>query len=260
MSQQGHWYSEGAPPLDQPVPPPTGANGWGIAGFVVGLVGLCGCGGLLSPIGLLLSVFGLFRAPRGWAVAGAIVSALGCCCLLPVGVPVVLVMTGAISVSALVIWVGTTFQLAPPAKTALHATVISTMIAAHYGASQTVPQELDELDLEAPVLVDGWGKPFDYKVTDRGGFILRSAGGDGTLDTGDDFDMEGIPNGGALQIVTAPRGPRAGGGTAPTPAPTGAPNADDGPADGAKPAAPADADDPDANGEPDEPASPNGTP
>ena len=44
-------------------------NGLGLAGFIVSLVGICS-GGVLSPIGLVLSIVGLFREPRGFAIAG----------------------------------------------------------------------------------------------------------------------------------------------------------------------------------------------
>jgi molecular chaperone DnaK len=67
-------------PEPTPAPPPT--NGLGIAGFVCSLVGLC-AGGLLSPVGLILSLVALGREPRGFAIAGVILGALGSCGFLP---------------------------------------------------------------------------------------------------------------------------------------------------------------------------------
>lgn len=59
--------------LDPPKPP---TNGLGIAGFTFGILGLFTFG-LLSPIGLLLSFFGLFKKPRGFAAAGFAMSLVG---------------------------------------------------------------------------------------------------------------------------------------------------------------------------------------
>lgn len=52
------------------------SNGIGTAGFVVSLVGLVSCG-ILCPLGLVLSLFGLGKEPRGLAIAGTIIGALG---------------------------------------------------------------------------------------------------------------------------------------------------------------------------------------
>ena len=55
------------PYAQQPVPqvvvthPPS--NTMGIAGFITSLLGIVSCG-VLSPIGLILSVIGLFKQPR----------------------------------------------------------------------------------------------------------------------------------------------------------------------------------------------------
>lgn len=61
-------------PLGYAPPPPS--NGLGTAGFIVSLVGLF-TGGILSPLGLLLSFIALFRRPRGMATAGFIIGMIG---------------------------------------------------------------------------------------------------------------------------------------------------------------------------------------
>src|SRR3954447_25698103 len=66
-----------APQPGQPAPvnytvvnaPPT--NGLGLAGSITSLVGIVTCG-VLSPVGLLLSLIGLLKSPRGFAVAGTV--------------------------------------------------------------------------------------------------------------------------------------------------------------------------------------------
>jgi len=52
------------------------SNGLGIAGFIVSLVGWLTCG-LLCPVGLILSVIGLFKQPRGMAIAGSVIGGFG---------------------------------------------------------------------------------------------------------------------------------------------------------------------------------------
>jgi hypothetical protein len=59
--------------LDPPKPP---KNGIGTAGFVFSILGIF-TGGLLSPIGLLFSFFGLFKRPRSLAASGFVLSLLG---------------------------------------------------------------------------------------------------------------------------------------------------------------------------------------
>ena len=59
----------------QQAPPPS--NGLGVAGFVLSLLGFLGTCGLLSPIGLILSLIALRKQPRGLAIAGVIIGAVG---------------------------------------------------------------------------------------------------------------------------------------------------------------------------------------
>lgn len=54
--------------------PPS--NGLGVAGFVISLIGFLSCG-VISPLGLILSVAGLSKEPRGLAIAGTILGGLG---------------------------------------------------------------------------------------------------------------------------------------------------------------------------------------
>lgn len=57
------------------------SNSLGLAGFILSLIGFFSCG-LLSPIGLILSFFGLFKPPRGLAIAGFILGLIGSILLL----------------------------------------------------------------------------------------------------------------------------------------------------------------------------------
>lgn len=53
-----------------------GSNSAGLAGFVISLVGLLSCG-LLSPVGLIISMMGLKREPKGLAIAGVVIGLVG---------------------------------------------------------------------------------------------------------------------------------------------------------------------------------------
>lgn len=204
--------------MEQPVVPGPRANVLGIAGFVVGLVSICGCLGLLSPIALILSVFGLFRPPRGWAVAGTIVSILGLC-LFPVGLSSVLVGTGVVGLSALVLWLERTLSLGPDWQTGFRAVVIIAMLHMYVGRHGDLPASLDDLQLDSAMLVDGWGQPFVYAVdAQTDSFTLTTAGKDGAPGTGDDLEFRGEVRNGQLQMDDKPR--RGGGGTTIPAAPT----------------------------------------
>jgi hypothetical protein len=63
-------------------------NTLGVVGFVFSLLGVVTCG-VLGPVGLLLSLLGLFRRPRGFALAGTIISLLATLWLGAVGAVVV---------------------------------------------------------------------------------------------------------------------------------------------------------------------------
>lgn len=57
------------------------SNGIGTAGFILSLIGLIMFwqpfpGWLLSLLGFILSVIGLFKSPRGLAIAGVIISTI----------------------------------------------------------------------------------------------------------------------------------------------------------------------------------------
>jgi hypothetical protein len=84
--------------------PPTGngaapglpkSNTVGLVGFILSLLGLVCTLGLLSPIGALVSFFGLFGKgkPKGFAVAGVIIGLIGTLLLAFIGLSVVTAIT-----------------------------------------------------------------------------------------------------------------------------------------------------------------------
>ncbi len=77
----------GIPPFQGNVEAPITDNKQGLWGFVFSIIGLLTCG-LLSIVGLVLSILGLKKQPKQLAVAGVVISSVGMVMvllILPVG-------------------------------------------------------------------------------------------------------------------------------------------------------------------------------
>jgi hypothetical protein len=149
------------------------SNGLGIAGFIVSLVGFISCG-ILSPIGLLLSLIALFRPPRGFAVAGFILGLIGS--IIP-----------AIFIAFFGLAIFSVATLGKPGFQTLFAmgeaqTQIDSHVRSHGNA---LP---DDADGQAAIASDrdGWGHPLRYTKTSASRYELRSAGPDGIMGNSDD--------------------------------------------------------------------------
>jgi len=167
--------------------PPS--NNLGLAGFITSLIGLVTCG-VLSPIGLLLSLIGLTKRPRGFAIAGSIIGVIGTIFLAVTGVTIVLGLMG----------------LGAAAKN------IAEDLAAHQAAVQAYSQIQQQqqqagktLDTNAASVIasahkDPWGTPLRAEVAADGTLTIITAGRDKTFDTADDvrFDKTKL-----LEDVTA---------------------------------------------------------
>ena len=155
-------------------------NGMGLAGFIISLVGFC-TGGLLSPIGLVLSFIAMFRKPRGLAIAGFVIGLIG-----SIFTVVFIALVGIATIVAVV-----TGLVA--GRGALETTVDGLKIrdavdAVHddTGAWPTGVGELTGLDPDA--LQDRWGHPYHVEIDgDAGTLRIVSDGPDGQADTMDDI-------------------------------------------------------------------------
>lgn len=169
-------------------------NGLGIAGFVVSLVGLCGSAGILSPIGLIISLVALGKQPRGFAVAGTVLGAVGSCGLILaiVFIPVVVLAMAALGLTAAAI--GVASIAGPELEAKVEMFVISTNIEERiHGSGGTLPATLDEVvsSLKKEQVTDPWGQKYFYEVTQNGSaYRLFSAGPDKTPGTADDVRYE----------------------------------------------------------------------
>ncbi len=158
--------------LDPPKPP---TNGLGTAGFVFGILGIFTFG-FLSPLGLLLSFFGLFKRPRGLAMTGFVLSLLG------------------VGFIGSMIAIPAYHAQARHARRHLEREIRATMERIE-GAMEEVEEASDEAKRELDgyegnsVTVrhqDAWGNELRYdERTD--GYAVRSAGPDRRFDTRDDL-------------------------------------------------------------------------
>ena len=165
----------GQPQSYQYVPPPT--NGLGIAGFVVSLSGMIVCLGILCPIGLILSLVALTKAPRGYAIAGSIVGALGSV----LGVLTALVFTGIIGTGLF----GNPYY----SYTANEIDNASYNIDSHFRNNQdTLPNQAMGNTLIASYY-DEWGNNLQYEPTtsSTADYTISSPGPDGVFKTSDDI-------------------------------------------------------------------------
>lgn len=174
-------------PYYEPIP---ATNSLGLAGFIVSLVGWF-TGGILCPIGLLLSLIALTKRPRAFAVAGVILGLMGSCLGLIVAVVVASAVLGAAALAGTA-WVAIndtdnieiTADMAEIQKAVMKA----------QGSDPVPPASLTGLGIDPEALKDPWGEPYMYVLTEEspGGkvrFDLITTGKDRTLGTPDDVSL-----------------------------------------------------------------------
>ena len=171
-------------PLYAPAQP---TNGLAIAGFVCSLVGLFATGGLLCPIGLILSLIALGKPfGRGWAIAGIVIGLIGSCGWLALWVVV-----GAAILAAIGIAIGA-LAVSQPEKTEITYDMVRIHEAVESNEKDTgfLPASLESLSLASDVLTDPWSRPYRYVLdTNESGFDIISDGKDLKPGTADDVHL-----------------------------------------------------------------------
>jgi hypothetical protein len=160
--------------MSQYPPNPAPSNGLGIAGFIVSLLGIF-TAGVLSPIGLLLSLIALLRRPRGFAFAGFIVGLVGTAILA-----LWLLFFGFVTLSCI--------NLGRPMVGTLSAMQrarvdIQTYQSTHGGALPS--QERGDILIAGEK--DAWGNALHYLPRGSSDYQLQSAGPAGLFGTSDDL-------------------------------------------------------------------------
>jgi len=170
----------------QPETQRTQSNTAGLVGFIISLVSLVGCGGLLSPISLIFSIVGLNKQPKGFAIAGLILSLIGLsgCILglllfgLTLPLMIVSVVTAGVGIAALAVVMAigqNAFEIIQDAHE-------------HHDQTGVVPATLDDFNLAADERLDHWGNEFVYvRGANEESFLLISAGPDGVIANSDDL-------------------------------------------------------------------------
>lgn len=195
------------------------SNGLGIAGFVVSLVGLLSCG-LLSPIGLIMSLIALGREPKGLAIAGVVIGAVGSCGIIsgviffPVAIAAIL---AAVGLGAAAAALG-----GPNIEAKVDIATLSAMVE-HYSEEHggqlplTLAEATKPLGSDSPFLKDRWNHEYVYMPSPDGrNFVIFSKGEDGVPGTADDIylDEKDKPAATAAPSTpTAPTTPDAGSGS-----------------------------------------------
>ncbi|MHC2066726.1 type II secretion system protein GspG [Bremerella sp. T1] len=158
---------------------PSRSNTLGAWGFGISLFGLLVTFGLLCPLGLLLSFFGLFSRKPGIAIAGVIIGGIGTA-IVGVGV-------GSIAMAASAMH---HYSVEVPKMEQTREVLDTACVEV-----ESFRQENNKLPegIEGNKLVlkyeDAYGNAVRYEPEEDGKFAIRSAGPDGTFDTNDDQRM-----------------------------------------------------------------------
>ncbi len=171
------------PPFQTP-PARAQTNGWGVAGFVVSLVGFLGSclgGAILCPLGLIFSIIGVRREPRGLAIAGIVLGALG-----SVWAVVAMLIFGTLTAGCL----GLAMSQVPNIIAINEA---SQGVQKYYKEKGQLPASLDEVAAAVPGTPTKGkdGTAIVYTVDDAHSFTLRLPGPDGAMNTKDDIVTRG---------------------------------------------------------------------
>ena len=154
-------------------PPPV--NRLGRNGLWTSLFGLFTCG-LLSPVGLFMSLAALSRKPRGAATAGVLLGLLGS---LWLGLLGSLAVGAAMSAAALE-------QAKLEHRTEAAMTAAEKVVRQYEEETGRVPEGIEGNKLVLQ-FNDAWNNSLRYDLETDGRFLIRSAGPDAEFDTKDDL-------------------------------------------------------------------------
>ena len=178
MCCRAHAFASAARPKSTQARPKRGSpNALGIAGFVVSLVGLVFTFGLLCPLGLLLSFFGLFSRNRGFAVAGLVLGIIGS--------SIVALGVGAIALAASAAH-HHQVEIPRQEKTYEILNIACIEIEAYRQEEGRLPEGIEGNKLVLR-FEDAYGNAVRYEPEDNGQYAIRSAGPDEQFDTPDDL-------------------------------------------------------------------------
>ncbi|MFI4862408.1 MAG: hypothetical protein ACIAXF_17215 [Phycisphaerales bacterium JB063] len=151
-----------ARPYVPPNTPPS--NALGLTGFILSIVGMVLCLGVLCPVGALVSLVAVFRPSRGFAIAGLIIGVLG-------------------TLLWALLW--TLYFSLPSLVPDFDLYYAQTEIDDHYLMYGVLPSEADGQQM-IDWYDDEWGTVYRYHRVDDQGYEIISAGPDRQFATADD--------------------------------------------------------------------------
>lgn len=159
------------------------SNGLGIAGFIVSLLGIIGTCGLLSPVGLVMSIIAMKREPKGFAIAGLVLGIIGSLSVL-IGV----ILIGLFGVAAVLAAIGIS-AAAPPIHATAEMVRLTHTVAQYRTDHGSLPAAVSQLPgLSHDQITDPWGNAYlIVPDTSPDGFSIVSVGPDGQPSTGDEI-------------------------------------------------------------------------
>ncbi len=163
-------------------------NGLGLAGFLLSLVGFLSCG-LLSPVGLILSLVALGRQPRGFAVAGVVLGLIGSCGII-IGLILILflplLLVGILATAG--VGAAISSALGPDFEIRIDTLAIREGINQIVQDGDPIPSDVDQLtDLPEFLRRDPWDRPYSIYEIPSNEFIIVSYGEDAVFGTSDDW-------------------------------------------------------------------------
>ena len=171
------------PQYEQQKPP---SNGLGVAGFVISLLGLVGTCGLLSPIGLILSLIALRKEPRGLAIAGSIIGFIG-----SIWIFIAVLVFGVMMFAAAGLAAAGIALTVPNIQTYSTLTLLQEEIGDYHLTLSALPESIDGITGQNPELADdAWGNAIVYEIVDVNSYRLVSFGMDGARGTDDDIVLD----------------------------------------------------------------------
>jgi hypothetical protein len=165
-------------------------NGLGVFGFLLALVGMLIPTGIVSFLGLLISLAAIGRAPRAFAAFGVVLGLLGSVIWLVIGI--VALVVGLVGAAAGMVMAAGMFVLTQPEVVEVTSDMVNVAVAAkeYEQDEQRLPDSLDDLDVSRSATIDPWGNSYLLTSIDEDpGFDLVSAGEDGRFDTDDDIRL-----------------------------------------------------------------------
>lgn len=149
------------------------SNAFGIAGFVLSVLGLLTCG-TTSILGFIFSFIGLFKEPKGLAIAGLVLGLPGLVFFGLIGVGMVMgfLGIGALAVSATQIL-------------AVQASLNEVHDEVHRQLTQNSQATIEDLRMATSEIYDPWGNTIRL-VEEENRYVLRCLGPDEEPKTDDD--------------------------------------------------------------------------